>query len=352
MPGGRSRRERDRAAGGTDPLRGVRYARRHRRPPSPTAARAHRPTPRPAGSRTRRPDGNRAGTAHRPEHRRAPPSRAWRTDGCQTRAVSRRVSSDRAQRTDGCLASAVRRRASSDRAQGTGEVVWRGVRGGPGGRPGRPVPGGGGRWSRRTFPGVWRCGAGVSRGFRGCPGRGPGACPGSVRKPSAGAGSRGRGRRRTGRAGGGSGEACPGRYHGPVPRSRRAGAKPRRSRAPYALPHPMLGPVAVPRWCPGCARAPRGPWPRSPSSEGSWGVGVPWGAEGWRRAALPCSCAPRFPCARVRRGARCEQARPGTHTRTDGPASPDSGPCRPHMRARHSTGCPRPDGNQSTSPRL
>lgn len=98
-------------------------------------------------------------------------------------------------------------------------------------------------------------------------------------------------------------------------------------------------------------------------SAGPWPTGGGWGGRGGMEACCASVLMhPRFlapgptTCTRavvlaLNRSAP-DLSVPDTHTRTDGPAS-RCGMCsrgRSAVRARHSTGCPRRNGNQSTSP--
>ncbi len=159
-------------------------------------------------------------------------------------------------------------------------------------------------------------------------------------------------------------------------------ARPKPDRTPKQTPTgtPNRAPMPNPNYpnCPSSRNA-VGPSPRllrrpttarPPSSSGSWGVAVRG------RAALPCSCTPRFlvpgpPFVRMRAGVllpllvygpTSAPPSPGTHTNTKSsrariPAAADRHPGRGRttggvssVRARHSTGCPRSNGNQSTPP--
>ena len=204
-------------------------------------------------------------------------------------------------------------------------------------------------WIPVGLPRVWGGGSGV--GVRRCAvrvcglprGRPPEARPGSGPRPAAGVESAGSTRPRPPPRRPGSVRAqrsnpwrgCGGRRPRSV-RSLAMGTRPRRrpSRRPTAG-----FPTATTR----------------PSAAGQ-------GAAEWRRAALPYSCAPRFlapgpsTCTRAvvlaLNRSTPGQSVPGTHTRTNGPASGCM--CnrrRSAVRARHSTGCPCQNGNQSTSTR-
>lgn len=168
---------------------------------------------------------------------------------------------------------------------------------------------------------------------------------------------------------------------------RLAPAAPDRRRHPRtdAIPHHLRRTDARPAprcrpWVPTPAvesGPPASRWPRSgrPASRRTdpgpvvWTGGVgPAGAGGWRRGALRCSCTPRFlvPCGpggrpgarppvgsgrHAYRGSRPADGLPtprASHTRGSGSASPS----RSSLRARHSTGWPPPNGNQSAGPRL
>lgn len=100
-----------------------------------------------------------------------------------------------------------------------------------------------------------------------------------------------------------------------------------------------------------------------PRSEGAVGSGSSPGIGGWggrggaagRGGMGACRASvlmhPPFPRARSRVLVRGPPSSIRTHTRTGGPASGASGAqSRSSVRARHSTGCPRSNGNQSTSP--
>jgi hypothetical protein len=135
---------------------------------------------------------------------------------------------------------------------------------------------------------------------------------------------------------------------------RRSGAEP--GRGPPGAAGPGSGPrrAAGAGWrrrppgsagCEGAGCRRRGPWGSRPVARP---VGSR-GAVGWERAALPCSCTPRFlvPGPVSTYAARPHIARiPARMDRHPAGASPRG---RSDMRARHSTGCPRRCGNQSTT---
>jgi len=99
--------------------------------------------------------------------------------------------------------------------------------------------------------------------------------------------------------------------NGPLPAPQASPRRrPRRPRVAVGAPSPR--PPIVPSGLPGVVasgvswgeagrRRRIGGWA---ASEAPWGGVGPWGVGGWRRAALPCSCAPRFPRARVCRRTR------------------------------------------------
>lgn len=219
-----------------------------------------------------------------------------------------------------------------------GQMAW--VRSGRAGRPavrarGPRGPDAAGTSSPRRTRGVRRrvavtSGAGAPaaavRRFRHRRSPRPGSAGhrGNGPRREAGAGSYGRPRhrRRNAHAGSGTGARYPGRHRprthaNPPDRLRQHHRRPRT--APHGLlapgaaqttppPRPQTAPggppvvVASVGWSGGVGWCRRGG--KRVASGAPWGgVGL-WGVGGWRRVALPCSCAPRFPRARACRRTR------------------------------------------------
>lgn len=161
---------------------------------------------------------------------------------------------------------------------------------------------------------------------------------------------------------------CPKRAVGPVThRSQARPAFPARSTCSADSVYPAHPPSDR---TPKRGRNAVGPSPRllrrrtSAAPPGSSGGTAAWGAAVRGRVALPCSCTPRFlvpgpPFARMPDGVHPPPTRHG-HEVVPGNAYPQRRTAIPgaverpaafsSVRARHSTGCPRPNGNQSTTP--